>query len=156
MESNGQSQPLDGVASSAVAESLHHVAIVIQDSDQATRFYVDVLGFRAHPTKPNWLLLDGHGAVHLIELPERERGSERYPMAHLALRVASLEAARDRLLEAGRTPWQNGLDWTHRDISDTSVSLDWGIGTLFVLDPDGNAVELIEPGRGIFALHARD
>jgi catechol 2,3-dioxygenase-like lactoylglutathione lyase family enzyme len=79
MESKAQSQLVDGVASSAVAESLHHVAIVVQDSDQATRFYVDLLGFSVHPTKPNWLLLDQHAAVHLIELPEREQRSERYP-----------------------------------------------------------------------------
>jgi catechol 2,3-dioxygenase-like lactoylglutathione lyase family enzyme len=156
MESRAQSELVDGVSNSAVGESLHHVAIVVQDSPRATRFYVDVLGFRVHPTKPNWLLLDGHGAVHLIERPDREQGSERYPAAHLALRVASLEAVRDRLLAAGLTPWQNGLDWTNRDILDTSASLDWGIGTLFVLDPGGNAVEFIEPGRGIFALHARD
>ena len=148
--------PDAAVASSVAAESLHHVAIVVRDSEEATRFYVEVLGLTVHPTKPNWLLLDGHGAVHLIELREREPGSERYPTAHLALRVASLEAVRDRLLAAGLTPWQNGLDWSHRDVADPGVSLDWGIGTLFVLDPDGHAVEFIEAGRGIFAVHARD
>jgi catechol 2,3-dioxygenase-like lactoylglutathione lyase family enzyme len=156
MEVNAQPDLVDGILPDAVPEALDHVAIPVRDAERARGFYRDVVGLKVHPTKPNWLLIDGHGAVNVLELPDREPGSERYPAAHLAFRVASLEAVRDRLLATGLVPWQNALDWSHRDITDTTTSLDWGIGTLFVLDPDGNGVEFIELGRGIFALHARD
>ena len=146
---------VDGVPADGAPLSLDHVAVVVADADRSRRFYVDVLGFVAHPTKPNWLLIDGHGAVNVLELPDREPRSERYPPAHLAIRVASLEAVRDRLLAAGLVPWQNALDWSSRDITDATTSLDWGIGTLFVLDPDGNGVEFMQAGRGIFAEHLR-
>jgi catechol 2,3-dioxygenase-like lactoylglutathione lyase family enzyme len=132
------------------------VAVVVADLTRATRFYTDAIGLVRHGTKPNWLLCPGGGAVHLIEWSGHEPDPDRHPQAHLALAVACLEAARDRLFAAGLVPWQNGLDWSHRDVADGSASLDWGIGTLFVRDPDGNAIELVEPGRGIFAAHARD
>ena len=146
---------VDGVTPDATPLSLDHAAVVVQDAERARRFYVDVLGLEAHPTKPNWLLIDGHGAVNVLELRDRAPRTERYPPAHFALRVASLEAVRDRLLAAGLVPWQNALDWSSRDITDATSSLDWGIGTLFVLDPDGNGVEFIQAGRGIFAEHVR-
>ena len=35
------------------------------------------------------------------------------------------------------------------DVTSSNDPLDFGIGTLFVDDPDGNAVEFLQPGRGI-------
>jgi catechol 2,3-dioxygenase-like lactoylglutathione lyase family enzyme len=135
-----------------LAQAPHHVAILVADLERATRFYVDVLGMSVHATRANWLMVGGQPALHLIEVPARDVGP-RYPMEHVALRVASLETVRAQLLAHGLTPWQNGLDWSQRDITDESSSLDWGLGTLFVRDPDGNAIEFVQDGRGIFAQH---
>jgi catechol 2,3-dioxygenase-like lactoylglutathione lyase family enzyme len=38
----------------------------------------------------------------------------------------------------------------HRPIGSTDRPLDFGIGTIFVRDPDGNLIEFVEKDRGIF------
>ena len=151
MESNVQADS----ATSVTVEELDHVAINVHDLERAADFYVRVIGLERHATKPNWFLIGGHGAINVLPVLKGDDPTERYPTAHLAFRVKSLEETRDALLAAGVVPWQNSLQWESRDIVDDSESLDWGIGTLFVRDPDGNGVEFIQAGRGIFAQHPR-
>jgi len=135
-------------------EALHHVAVVVADVARSTSFYAGLLGLEPDPARPHWMRCHGGGAIHLIERAPSAAAVAADPRAHVALAVASLEAARDRLLTAGLVPWQNGLDWNTRDIGDARCSLDWGLGTLFVRDPDGNAIEFVQQGRGIFAAAA--
>jgi catechol 2,3-dioxygenase-like lactoylglutathione lyase family enzyme len=135
---------------------LHHVAVVTRDIAAARRFYVDLVGLTPHPTKPNWLLSDESGAVHLLERPDlalEQSSADR--LAHLALQVDSLERICERLLAAGIVPFQHDLQYRRREITGSDFDLDWGLGTLFALDPDGHAVEFVEPERGIFGEHAR-
>jgi len=155
MDSNAQAEAGRSEATSVAVEELDHIAINVSDLERAADFYVRVIGLTRHPTKSNWFLIGGHGAINVLPLPNFEPMTERYPTAHLAFRVKSLEATRDALLAAGLVPWQNSLQWENRDVTDDTTSLDWGLGTLFVRDPDGNGIEFIQAGRGIFAQHPR-
>ena len=143
-------------AAGAEPIQLHHVCVIVRDVDAARSWYADNLGLTVHPTKPNWLLCGPRGAVHLLPCPPW--GAEPIPRsgAHLAIHVEQLEAVRDRLLEAGLQPYQQAMDWGIREITSPSDTLDWGIGTLFVDDPDGNTIEFVQAQRGIFAEHRRE
>jgi catechol 2,3-dioxygenase-like lactoylglutathione lyase family enzyme len=66
--------------------------------------------------------------------------------------VERLESILAILLEAGLSPFQANLKGEQRPIVSRDQPLDFGIGTIFVHDPDGNIVEFVERGRGIFAL----
>ena len=44
-----------------------------------------------------------------------------------------------------------GLDLAQRRYLTDTGDLTFGIGTVFVMDPDGNVMEFVNPARGIFA-----
>jgi catechol 2,3-dioxygenase-like lactoylglutathione lyase family enzyme len=134
---------------------LHHVCVIVRDVDAARSWYARTLGLTVHPTKRNWLLCGPRGAVHLLPCPPWGSLPQPRSGAHLAIHVEELEPVRDRLLEVGAKPYQQALDWGIREIVSTSDSLDWGLGTLFVDDPDGNTIEFVQAERGIFAEHER-
>jgi catechol 2,3-dioxygenase-like lactoylglutathione lyase family enzyme len=133
---------------------LHHVALLTRDIDAARAFYVDLIGLVQHPTKANWLLIGERGGVHLLERPDLFPFPSTQ-LEHFALQVDSLEAVYHRLLDAGRQPFQLDFGWDPRYITDPDADLDWGLGTLFVLDNDGHAVEFVQARRGIFGAHIR-
>lgn len=116
---------------------LHHVSVLVSDTERALRFYRDLLGLLPDDSRPAldfpgaWLAA-GDQQIHLIESPVQtpagplvaHGGRDR----HFALLVSDLESVRSRL-EAG------GVAYT------LSRS---GRRALFCRDPDGNAIELVE------------
>ncbi|HEX4540174.1 MAG TPA: VOC family protein [Acidimicrobiales bacterium] len=111
---------------------VHHVSIKVADTREAIRFYCDVLGLSARSDRPDlgfggaWLDAGGQ-QVHLVEgeLPQ-DQGQ------HFALQVDDLGAAIDELRSRG-----------------VSVSDPIPIASAqqaFVNDPDGNLIELHQPG----------
>lgn len=111
---------------------VHHVSIKVGDTREAIRFYCDVLGLSARSDRPDlgfggaWLDAGGQ-QVHLVEgeLPQ-DQGQ------HFALQVDDLGAAIDELRSRG-----------------VSVSDPIPIASAqqaFVNDPDGNLIELHQPG----------
>jgi glyoxylase I family protein len=111
---------------------LHHVSINVDDVDAALAFYVDVLGLKVRPDRPDFSFggawLDAGGQqVHLIEAaPPENRGQ------HFALAFTDLAG-----LVAGLR--EGGLEVTDPVRSGTSLQS-------FVDDPAGNRVELHQPG----------
>jgi catechol 2,3-dioxygenase-like lactoylglutathione lyase family enzyme len=68
------------------------------------------------------------------------------------LEVARLEDVAALLLAHGLRPYQLTVDQAHRhDVISADEALDFGIGTIFVEDPDGNTVEFLQRDRGISA-----
>ncbi len=117
--------------------SLHHVSLLVGDTERALAFWHDLLGLAVDPARPDlgypgaWLQA-GHGLqIHLLELPDpcagRERPEHGGRDAHVALRVGDFDGLRRRLEAAGFRP---------------SLSRS-GRRAMFVRDADGNAVELI-------------
>lgn len=111
---------------------VHHVSINVDDVDAALSFYVDVLGLKVRPDRPDFSFggawLDAGGQqVHLIEAEPPANLGQHFALAFTDL--ASLVAAL-----RGR-----GLEVTDPVRSGTSLQS-------FVSDPAGNRVELHQPG----------
>lgn len=125
----------------ALIAGLHHVSLIVADTETSLRFYRDLLGLPVSPERPNmafpgaWLEL-GAQQIHLLELPNPDAVTGRPAHGgrdrHLALLVQDLDALVERLDAAG-------IGYT------LSRS---GRRALFCRDPDGNAIELIGEARG--------
>lgn len=117
--------------------SIHHVSLLVSDTQRALDFYHGILGLEVDQSRPvmdfpgAWLLV-GTRQIHLIEIPGRARAAT--PAAHggrdwhVALAVSDLDVLTSAL--TGR-----GIEYT------LSRS---GRRALFCHDPDGNAIELVE------------
>lgn len=116
---------------------IHHVSLIVADTDRALAFYRDLLGLEVDSTRPSlgypgaWLKL-GDQQIHLLELPNPDPVDARPAHGgrdrHLAMTVTDLGAVAE-LFDAA------GIGYTR------SRS---GRPALFVRDPDANALELIE------------
>jgi len=121
-------------------QSIHHVSVLVADTDRALRFYRDTLGLGVDPARPDlgypgaWLTV-GTQQLHLLELPSVDPTTGRPAHGgrdrHCAFTIQNLDALRARL-----------------DIARVTYTLSKsGRRALFCRDPDGNALEFIEqPG----------
>lgn len=117
--------------------AIHHVSLLVSDTGRALTFYRDLLGLEVDGSRPEmdypgaWLRMD-NAQIHLLELPDVLRGTERPEHGgrdrHVALSVTDMDAL-VIVLEAA------GVVYT------LSRS---GRRALFCRDPDGNAIELVE------------
>jgi catechol 2,3-dioxygenase-like lactoylglutathione lyase family enzyme len=131
-------------------KGLHHVGVAVTDMARAEAFYVGILGLVPCARKPNWLSAGQGFEVHLM--PSRSGSVAHDAARHFTLEVERLEAVADLLLTHGLRPYQLTVDQAQRhDIAAPGDPLDFGIGTIFVEDPDGNTVEFLQPDRGISA-----
>ncbi len=118
---------------------LHHVSVLVANTQRSLEFYCGVLGMiqTERPDFPfpgAWLEIGQCQQIHLIELPNPDPVSGRPEHGgrdrHLALIVPDLEEIRRRL-EAASVAY--------------SLSKS-GRRALFCRDPDANAIEFIEVG----------
>ena len=115
---------------------MHHVSMLVKNTEISLRFYVDVLEMRpiARPDLgfPGAWLGVGKQQIHLLELPNPDPVENRPAHGgrdrHLALTVTDLDKLTGRLDQAG-----------------ISYSLSKsGRAALFCRDPDGNGLEFIQ------------
>jgi len=116
---------------------LHHASHLVDDIETAVAFYRDVLGMEISHERPNlgfpgaWLSV-GDQQIHLLELPDPDGNSVRPEHAgrdrHTALQVRGLDDIVTALNSAG-IPFTRSRS---------------GRQAVFVRDPDGNGIELIE------------
>lgn len=125
-----------------IAKAVHHVSFAVRDLEKSRAFYQDLLGLepieRPDIGLPGAWYAAGNGQVHLIETPPGAQVGEPpgslTPLAnHCAFAIddyaATLAFLKDRGIETFQTKPE--------------------IGQLWVRDPDGNVIELIDPrGRG--------
>ena len=119
------------------ASRLLHVSLLVADLDRARPFYEGVLGLEPSPARPAmsfdgvWYDI-GDGQIHLLCLPSPDpvegRPAHGGRDRHTALAVAGWEELRNKL-DA------EGIGYT------LSRS---GRRALFVRDPDGNVLELVD------------
>lgn len=114
------------------AIQLNHASVRVADLERSRAFYEGLLGLETLP-RPDFGLPGrwygiGAGQLHLIQ--SSDSGSPIDPTGpHFALEVADLEAVRRELAARG------------------VETLDPGGPQLWIRDPDGNVIELIQPVR---------
>lgn len=115
---------------------IQHASLIIKDTEASLAFYCDVLGMiEADRTTLNfpgaWLQI-GAQQIHLLEVPnpDSEHGRLQYGGRdrHIAIMVKQLDEIKQRLDNAGIT---------------YSCSRS-GRAAIFVRDPDGNTLEIIQ------------
>ncbi|HYD25036.1 MAG TPA: VOC family protein [Croceibacterium sp.] len=127
-------------------------AYSVADIEAVTAFYVDVLDFEVVKDVPlgdamhfRWLR-NGNQGIELVRMANSQPGPERgRPPAHLAVRgpgqlmlqVADLEATKAALLAKGVTP-----------VVDITAIAPLGIKVMFVNDPEGNPIEIVQVTGG--------
>ncbi len=123
-----------------VTRLLHilHVTWLVADLTRARTFYEGILGLAPDPARPDlgfagvWYTLPGGQQIHLMALPNPDPTKGRVKHGgrdrHVAVAVAGLDAIATALEQAG-------VNFTR------SRS---GRAALFVRDPDGNTLELVE------------
>lgn len=117
--------------------AIHHVSLLVADTDRALGFYSDLLGLEviARPSLgfPGAWLSIGEQQLHLLELPNPDAENERPEHVgrdrHLALAVDGLDELAQRLTEAGIALSKSRS----------------GRNAIFCRDLDGNGLELIAP-----------
>ncbi|MBK5941458.1 VOC family protein [Halochromatium roseum] len=117
--------------------AIHHVSLIVADTERALGFYRDLLGLEVEPGRPDlgypgaWLKLGGQ-QIHLLELPNPDPVEARPDHGgrdrHLAATVADLDAVA-AVLDAAGIAYRLSRS---------------GRRALFTRDPDANALELIE------------
>jgi len=117
--------------------SIHHVSIVVSNTQKSVSFYSDVLGLEPCHERPElgfpgaWLTVGGQ-QIHLLEVenpdPVENRPEHGGRDRHLAMSVDNLDEIEQVLL--------NKSIAVSRSRS--------GRAALFFRDPDGNGVELIQ------------
>ena len=142
----------DGEAKPQIELSHFMSAYSVADIEAVTKFYVDVLDFEVVKDVPlgeamhfRWLR-HGNQGIELVQMANSQPGPERgTPPAHLAVRgpgqlmlqVKDIEATKAALLAKGVTP--------NVDITDVAPL---GIKVMFVNDPEGNPIEIVEVTDG--------
>jgi catechol 2,3-dioxygenase-like lactoylglutathione lyase family enzyme len=134
-------------------KAVHHVCLVVKDMTKSENFYVNVLGLEHHHKVRSWLVLNETSSIHLVNIPEAEADASLYhEVQHFALQVENLNEVRSILLDGGLKPFQMDFEGNVKEVASKSAELNFGIGTLFVYDPDGNLVEFLQLGVGAFQL----
>jgi glyoxylase I family protein len=116
-------------------QAIHHVSLLVADTERALGFYRDLLGLAVIERPPlnfpgAWLAI-GDRQLHLLQLANPDSGAERPEHVgrdrHLALTVEGLDELEQSLAQAA-IPITRSRS---------------GRNALFCRDPDDNGVELI-------------
>jgi glyoxylase I family protein len=117
--------------------ALHHVSLIVSDTNRSLRFYCDLLGLTVDTSRLDfaypgaWININATQQIHLLEVPNPELGLTRPAHGgrdrHLALWCDDFDALAQRL-ESANIPITRSKS---------------GRPALFCRDPDDNAVEII-------------
>lgn len=129
-----------------------YMAISVQDMETMSAFYVDKLGFEVEKNASfgeavqfRWLT-NGSARIELIKMAGSQAGPDRpappghlstQGFSHLAFETPDIVATREALVAKGVT--------TASQISDLPPL---GIKAMFVVDPEGNEIEILQVTGG--------
>ena len=122
-----------------IVKRAHHVSFCVAEIDRARAFYGDLLGLpeieRPDFGFPGAWYQAGEVQVHLIQAPAGAPTGTPPPSIspvayHAAFEIEDYEAVSKALRDRGIPLIETGAE----------------VGQLFLQDPDGNVIELIQPG----------
>jgi glyoxylase I family protein len=122
---------------SAPSYKLHHVSVIVADTEKSLEFYCGILGLetceRPDMKFPGaWLKVDQCSQIHLLELPNPDplegRPNHGGRDRHMAMSVSDFDAIEAKL-DAHNIPYTLSKS---------------GRKALFCRDPDSNGIELID------------
>jgi catechol 2,3-dioxygenase-like lactoylglutathione lyase family enzyme len=127
-----QSNTADQIAAEPRIQEFAHMVLQVADLEASRHFYLDLLGLTPRRAIP---LADGRQVVPFTQGIALTSGQPGKPLQidHMAFRVSGVRALAQRL-KAAQVRFFN-------DLHDGPLGL-----TIYVADPDGNKVELFEPG----------
>jgi catechol 2,3-dioxygenase-like lactoylglutathione lyase family enzyme len=132
-------------------EAINHVCLVVKDTEAAERFYTGIFGFKRHHKRTSWLVLNNATTLHLVHIPEAEIDQSLYhEVQHFALQVSDLRNVLKLALHHDLKPFQMDFEGKEKPVSAVDDPLTFGLGSLFVRDPDGNLIEFLQIGHGVF------
>jgi catechol 2,3-dioxygenase-like lactoylglutathione lyase family enzyme len=132
-------------------QRIDHVVLRVTDIDRSRRFYVDVLGCRIARERPDLGLVHlraGASMIDLVDVRGRlgQRGGDaagetRRNVDHVCLRIEPFDEAtiRAHLIS-------HGIDVA--EPASTNFGAEGDGPSLYIRDPDGNAIELKGPASG--------
>jgi catechol 2,3-dioxygenase-like lactoylglutathione lyase family enzyme len=142
---------------SLAIEAIHHVGLIVKDLKRAEEFYIGFLGLKRHHQRSNWLILNATSTLHLIPLADPAATEPKHNACrHVALQLADVRAVLHILPASRQRLFQADLLGDERDVVSSGDKLDFGDGSLFVRDPDGNLIEFLQMGYGIFPAQGTD
>ena len=111
------------------------LGLVVDDLDEARRFYAGLLGREAAATGDDWIQFD-MGDGRIFELLRRDDGRAQYERARFqpGFPVGDMTAARDRLVGLGA-----------EQVSDVEGGPEHGGLWCYFRDPQGHVFELTQP-----------
>lgn len=140
-----------GESVASVFNAVNHICLVVKNREASERFYVDGLGLKRHERIPSWFYLTRSTTLHLVEISEAASDASAYrTVQHFALEVSDLRAVLKMTLFNHLSPFQMDIRRSAKRIVSADDPLNFGTGTLFVYDPDGNLIEFIQLGKGSF------
>lgn len=117
---------------------LHHASFIVEDITISLAFYQEVLGLDVDESRPDlgypgvWLTLPEQQQLHLMQLPNPDKSSERPEHGgrdhHIAFLVNSIKSIIESL----------------ESLNMSFTKSKSGRKALFCRDPDGNALEFIQ------------
>ena len=129
--------------------AINHVCVVVKNFETSLKFYGETLGFSQHSKVNSWLRINDRFTLHLVTIPEVEKDdSINHELQHFAL-VEDLPSVLSTLLAHDLSPFQMDFEGNTHTLK-AGDALTFGIGTIFVADPDGNLVEFLQSGHGIY------
>jgi len=131
--------------------AINHIGLVVRNEKTSKQFYQNLLGFTPHHKVDSWLVMNEQTMLHLIEIDDAEIvDSLFHQINHFAMEVDSLSDVLSILIQDNHKPFQMDFEGNEKQIISADDPLGFGLGTLFVADPDENLIEFVQIGKGLF------
>ena len=131
---------------------VNHVCLVVKDLVKSKHFYKDIIGMSQHPKVESWLKITDTTFLHLVDIPEAKVDDSLFhEIQHFAMQVSDLKIVQQRLFEFNQKPFQMDFKGNVKELQSAKDDLSFGIGTIFVPDPDGNLIEFMQVDKGIYS-----
>lgn len=130
--------------------AVNHVCVIATNLAKTGEFLKNMMGCTQHPAMDSWFRIPGQGTtVHVIDLEDAVVPIDEdlfHYYRHTAFEVSDLKEICTRALEHGYLAFQMDVEGEEQIIERPGASLDFGLKTVFVRDPDGNLWEFVQRG----------